>query len=82
MNIAEELERFILADLSGPDRRSLGHEDDLLSHGIVDSLGILKLMAFLEEKFAISIGPEEVVPENFRDITSLARFVERKSRRG
>lgn len=82
MNIAEELERFILADLSGPDRRSLNREDDLLSHGIVDSLGILKLMAFLEERFSISIAPEEVVPENFRDIASLERFVERKTQRG
>jgi acyl carrier protein len=82
VDIAAELERFILSDLSGPDRQNLGRRDDLMSLGIVDSLGILRLVAFVEERFAIAVTPDEIVPENFRDIDSLAGFIARKTRRG
>jgi len=78
MGIAEDLEGFIVAELSGLDRRSLAHDEDLVAKAIIDSLGILQLTAFMEEKFEITIGPEEIVPSNFRDIDSLAKFVQQK----
>ena len=52
--------------------------DNLLAQGIVDSLAIVKLMLFLEERFPIRISDEDIVPENFRDIESLSRFVQSK----
>ncbi len=52
--------------------------DNLLAQGVVDSLAIVKLMLFLEERFPIRISDEDVVPENFRDIESLSRFVQSK----
>lgn len=82
MDIAAELEQFIVSDLSGDEQGTLSHDDDLMSRGIVDSLGILRLMAFIEEKFAVSVGADEIVPENFRDISSLARFIEHKRQQG
>lgn len=54
--------------------------DNLLAQGVVDSLAIVKLMLFLEERFPIRISDEDVVPENFRDIESLSRFVQSKLR--
>ncbi len=55
-------------------------QDNLLTRGIVDSLAIVKLMLLLEERFPIRISDEDVVPENFRDIESLSRFVQSKLR--
>ena len=52
--------------------------DNLLAQGIVDSLAIVKLMLSLEERFPIRICDEDIVPENFRDIESLSRFVQSK----
>ena len=52
--------------------------DNLLARGIVDSLAIVKLMLSLEERFPIRISDEDIVPENFRDIESLSRFVQSK----
>ncbi len=52
--------------------------DNLLAQGVVDSLAIVKLMLFLEERFPIRITDEDIVPENFRDIESLCRFVQSK----
>jgi acyl carrier protein len=54
--------------------------DNLLAQGIVDSRAIVKLMLILEERFSIRITDEDVVPENFRDIESLSRFVQSKLR--
>ena len=78
MRIADELEGFIVAELSGLDRQSLAHDEDLVETAIIDSLGIFQLTAFIEERFGITIGPEEIVPSNFRCIDSLAKFVEQK----
>ncbi len=53
-------------------------QDNLLTRGIVDSLAIVKLMLLLEERFPIRITDEDIVPENFRTIESLSRFVQSK----
>ncbi len=53
-------------------------QDNLLARGIVDSLAIVKLMLRLEERFPIRITDEDIVPENFRNIESLSRFVQSK----
>jgi acyl carrier protein len=52
--------------------------DNLLAQGVVDSLAIVKLTLFLQERFPIRISDEDIVPENFRDIESLSRFVQSK----
>jgi acyl carrier protein len=78
MSVAEQLEKYVLSELADPGVKSLSHDDDLLTKGIIDSLGIIQLTSFVEERFGISVGPDEIVPENFRNISSLAQFIERK----
>ena len=79
MTTGEEVERFVLSELA-PRRRvtTLDREDDLLGKGIIDSLGVTELIAFLEERFRIRVGSEDLVPENFRTLASIEEFVERK----
>lgn len=59
---------------------TLGDEDDLIDSGVVDSLGIFQLIAFLEEHFGIKIGDEEITPENFGTISAIDRLVSARSR--
>jgi acyl carrier protein len=65
--------RFPLAATAG-----VKDGDSLLDTGIVDSLGILDLVAFLEKSFGIRVGDEELSPLNFDSIESVARFVAAK----
>ena len=58
--------------------KNIGRGDDLIESGIIDSLGILKLLAFLEAKFSIHIADEELIPENFQSIESIESFISRK----
>ena len=67
-----------LAPAGGVD--ALGDEDDLIDSGVVDSLGIFQLIAFLEERFGIKIGDEEITPENFGTIAAIDRLVTTRTR--
>ena len=58
--------------------KNIGKGDDLIESGIIDSLGILKLLEFLESKFSINIADEELIPENFESIESIESFISRK----
>lgn len=50
----------------------------LLQAGLVDSLGMMDLVAFLEETFGIAVEDDDLVPENFETIAAMAGFVRRK----
>jgi acyl carrier protein len=54
---------------------AVSDEDSLLDSGVIDSLGILDLVAFLETTFGIRVGDEELDPSNFDSIATVARFV-------
>jgi acyl carrier protein len=53
----------------------LGREDDLLGAGVIDSLGILRMVAFIEEQFGVRVPDEDVVFENFQSIGAMADYV-------
>jgi len=49
-----------------------------LKNGIIDSTGVLELVAFLDETFAIKVEDTDLVPENLDSITQVIAFVQRK----
>ena len=55
--------------LAGDDEKSF------LQNGILDSLGFVKLMLFLEDTFAIQIDRKDVRPENFDSLGKIVRYV-------
>lgn len=76
MNIVEQLQSYILNELAfDHNKKTIEPDEDLLGQGIVDSAGIVQLAEFLEEKFAINIGDEDIVPENFQSISALEKLV-------
>lgn len=79
MRILEELEKVLLAEIAvGLDKKSLEPDEDLLEQGIIDSLGLMKLIAFMEKTFDIKIIDEEIVPENFQCLNSMVKLVEQQ----
>jgi acyl carrier protein len=51
---------------------------NLLEEEIIDSLGIFTLVSFIEDKFGVSVDPEEVNLENFETVDSVTKLVESK----
>jgi methoxymalonate biosynthesis acyl carrier protein len=57
----------------------LGDDENLFESGIVNSLFAVQLMTFLERKFGIEIGMDDLDIDNFKSVSATAAFIERKS---
>lgn len=68
------LEKFPLARKSG-----ISKDTALLERGILDSLGILDVVSFLESEFSMVVNDEELLPENFQSLGTLSAFVLKKT---
>ncbi len=79
MNTRDNIRNFIASELLR-DRNSQPPADDdpLIESGIIDSMGVMSLLAFLEKEFSIEIPGDDLIPENFATITAIAALVERQ----
>jgi acyl carrier protein len=78
-NIEQQLRRFVIDNfLFGQAGDGLANDDSFLDNGIVDSTGVMELVAFLEEKYGITIEDQELIPDNLDSINKLVKFLERK----
>jgi acyl carrier protein len=79
---AQTIEGFIVGDLlHDAGRKALTMDAPLISSGVIDSLGMLRLIAFLEEEGGLAIGDGDVNPENFETMRKILEFIERKESR-
>ncbi len=76
--IPEVVRSFVRKKLPSAKKRTFNDDLPLLQTGIIDSLGVLDLVAFLEQSFTIRIADEELTPDNFGSIKSISSFVEKK----
>ena len=74
--IIDKIKKFL--ERQFPATKNIGDKDHLLKNGIIDSLGILEVVTFLETEFGLTITDEELLPENFESIRSLSAFVRQK----
>ncbi len=78
MNTAERVRSFLMSNFYIPDPEQLRSDASLLGRGIVDSTGILEVVAFLESEFGVSVADEEMLPANLDSIDNITAFVQRK----
>ena len=78
MSIENKIREFIEENFILEGNDHLGDEDSLLEKGIIDSTGVLELVAFLEESYHFKIKDEELVPENLDSIKNISQFIQNK----
>lgn len=79
MDISKELEHFIQGEIiKGQKNIDLQKSTKLIDEGIIDSLGIMKLLTFIEESFQIQITDEELVLENFESLQAICYMLKNK----
>jgi acyl carrier protein len=76
MSTQDLLGKYILDELAKGRKSKISPQDDLLSEGIIDSLGILQLVSYIEEEFSLAIPDEDVVIENFQSLDALSSYVD------
>jgi acyl carrier protein len=70
-NFIEENFLFQIGD------QNLADDQSLLEAGVVDSTGVLELVAFLEDTFHLQIADKDIIPQNLDTVDSITAFVER-----
>jgi len=80
METIEILRQFIMENLvTEYELGNLDENQSLFETGIVDSMGILKVVAFIETEFQIQIDDEDLLPENFETLFYLAEMISKKN---
>jgi acyl carrier protein len=79
VQIERELRQFVVDNfLFGQGDVQLENDDSFMERGIVDSTGVLELVAFLEKKYQIKVEGKDLTPDNLDSINNLRRFLEIK----
>lgn len=77
MNTCDTIRDFITHEILHETLANpLGNDDQLVESGIIDSLGVMSLLSFLEEKFSIKIPDNQLTPENFASLSTITALVE------
>jgi acyl carrier protein len=81
--IAETITRFVHEELlfrrPGVEVQA---DTDLIDRGVVDSVGLFRVLGFLEDTFGLSIPPDAIVPENLGSIDAMTAYVVALQERG
>jgi acyl carrier protein len=80
--VKDQIREFVQNDLaSAKGVSSFSDQESLMESGIIDSLGIFRLVAFLEETFRVRIGDEEITHENLQSVESIEQLVLSKAKK-
>ena len=79
--IVDETRRYITENfLYARPGRVVGEDEHLMERGIVDSMGMMELIEFLEVRFAVQPADDEITEQNFSTLRRIAVFVAHKRR--
>ncbi len=76
----KEIKDFLARNLLySADGFPYADDASLLREGIIDSLGVVELVEFVQNRFGVKVDQQDVVPENFDSVAKIAAYVSRKS---
>jgi acyl carrier protein len=80
MDPKQTLKDFIFAELlDGKKLDPIADDQDLLLSGLVDSLGVVRMISFIEQTMEVAIPPEDVTLENFQTVDNIVRYLQQRS---
>ena len=76
MTLEETLKAFIEENLVR-DKKPITLDEPLIERGVLDSMGMLNLISFLEERAGVRVPDDEVMLENFASVKAIVETVDR-----
>jgi len=73
-----EIKRFLIENKYLKKDSDISDNDSLLEKGVIDSVIMLELVAFLENKYSITIDKEDLMPDNFDSIIAIQKYIQSK----
>jgi acyl carrier protein len=77
-DISDRIKEFISTELMFEDGSATLTDETPLLDGVIDSLGLMQMISFIEEEFDVAIDDAEVTASNFRTVADIQRLVEQK----
>jgi acyl carrier protein len=77
-DLTTRIHEWVTGNFPLAKERNIVNTDSLLESGIVDSLGTLEIIQFLEEEFALVVEDEDMVADHFETVESITQFVDSK----
>lgn len=82
VTIKDQVRQFIREELAAPKGvTSFSDSESLMSNGVIDSLGVFRLVTFLEENFGVRVGDEEISADNLESVETIERLVLSKTKK-
>jgi acyl carrier protein len=78
MSNVQRVRQFIESNFYIADPSLLREDTSLMDTGMVDSTGVMEVVAFLETEFDVKVKDTEILPENLDSIARIASFVEKR----
>jgi len=79
MSIEEKVKNFISENILFSDiGYPFNENDSFLEKGVVDSMNVMEIVAFVEDTFGVNISDSDIVPSNFDSISNITKFIEKK----
>jgi len=75
--VHEAVKTFIREELSYGQDDQYDENADLIDQGVIDSMSLLRLVSFLEERFQIRVQDEDLLPANFRSLAAVEAYIKR-----
>jgi acyl carrier protein len=74
----ENVREFVQENLIKNKGVALQENDDWLANGLVDSIGIIQIVSFVEREFKTAVPEEDVTVDNFKSLKDVAKYLERR----
>lgn len=78
MTTTDRVRQFITDNFYLPDPALLSNDSSLVREGVVDSTGVLEIVAFIEQELGVAVDDGDMLPENLDSIDAIVAFVERR----
>ena len=80
--VKDQIREFIQENLASVKGiTSFRDDESLMDNGVIDSLGIFRLVSFLEENFGVRVSDEEINPENLKSVDTIEQLLIAKSKK-
>lgn len=75
-DIENDIMQYIRQDILGADDADLDPDENLITSGMIDSVGAMRLIAHIEATLQVKIPPTDLVPQNFRTVRVMAAYLQ------
>ena len=80
MEIEEKIKQYLAENiLFSDDGYDYPEDASFLDEGIIDSVGVLELLMFVNNTFGVTVEQQDLKPENFDSVTNLAAYIRRQT---